>query len=62
MRPYDLWKRDIGPWLTADGPVVACAGCGQRGSRGLIARDGLCWSCWVRAWAATTAPTEKSDR
>jgi hypothetical protein len=55
-RPDDLAWSDVGPWPSVDGgPAAACAGCGQRGTRDLIARDGLCWSCWARAWARATA-------
>jgi hypothetical protein len=54
MRPDDLWKSDVGPWPSRDGPAVTCGGCGQHGTRDLIARNGLCWSCWARAWAGAT--------
>ena len=36
--------------------VHECRGCGRRGSRGMIAREALCWSCWAQHHATTARP------
>jgi hypothetical protein len=52
MRPDDLAWSDIGAWPSTGDTVasVTCAGCGCRGSRGLIAQETLCWSCWAQEY------------
>jgi hypothetical protein len=60
-RSDDLAWSDVGVWPSVqDDPTrpVECVGCGRRGSRTCIAREGLCWSCWAQEYHRRLEPVE----